>query len=270
MNKKSLIGLAVAVLLPVCCYLILKYESDSAVVMPRKYLMDTVISKVENGKMASDTIWHTTKNIHLVNQLGDSVSLYDKKGKIIVADFFFTHCGGICPQLTANMAKLQRSFIKGGDTRNKIDTSIVQFISFSIDPDHDSVSVLKDYADRYGVNHDNWWMLTGNRDSIYRFAFEEFKVDKYSKEPISPDFVHTSRFVLLDRDYKVRGYYNGLDSVSIGTLANDIGLLMLEKEKGQKSEVFSQIIDLSWLWLIIIILVIFFVVYMRERRKING
>lgn len=270
MNKKALLGLSVAVLLPVFCYLALKYASDNAVDMPRKYLLDTVVTRVEKGKMISDSIWHTTANIHLQNQLGDSVSLYDKPGKIIVADFFFTHCGSICPKLTANMAKLQQSFIRGGDTRNKIDTSIVQFVSFTIDPGRDSVPVLKDYADRYHVNHDNWWMLTGNRDSIYRFAFEEMKVDKYSNEPISPDFVHTSRFVLIDKTYKVRGYYNGLDSVSIAKLARDIGLLMLEKDKTQKSEVFTEILSLSWLWLIVISLVIFFVVYMRGRRKLNG
>ena len=174
--------------------------------MPRKYLLDTVVTRVDKGKMITDSIWHTTANIHLRNQLGDAVSLYDKPGKIIVADFFFTSCRSICPRLTANMAKLQQSFIKGGDLRKKIDSSIVQFISFSVDPAHDSVSVLKNYADRFNVNHDNWWMLTGSRDSIYKFAFEELKVDKFSEEPISPDFVHTSRFVLIDKEYKVRGY----------------------------------------------------------------
>ncbi|MCK9401926.1 MAG: SCO family protein [Chitinophagaceae bacterium] len=270
MNKKALLGLAVAVLLPVFCYLVLKYTSEGAVDLPRKYLLDTVVTRVDNGKMITDSIWHTTANIRLQNQLGNAVSLYDKPGKIIVADFFFTSCRSICPRLTANMAKLQESFLRGGNIRKKVDSSIVQFISFTVDPEHDSVSVLKDYADRFHVNHDNWWMLTGSRDSIYKFAFEELKVDKFSEEPISPDFVHTSRFVLIDKAYKVRGYYNGLDSVSIAKLARDIGLLMLEKDKTQKSSVFTEIIDLSWLWLIVITLIIFFVVYMRGRRKING
>ncbi|MDP1810532.1 MAG: SCO family protein [Sediminibacterium sp.] len=270
MNKKALLGLAVAVLLPVFCYLVLKYTSEGAVDLPRKYLLDTVVTRVDNGKMITDSIWHTTANIRLQNQLGNAVSLYDKPGKIIVADFFFTSCRSICPRLTANMAKLQESFLRGGNIRKKVDSSIVQFISFTVDPEHDSVSVLKDYADRFHVNHDNWWMLTGSRDSIYKFAFEELKVDKFSEEPISPDFVHTSRFVLIDKAYQVRGYYNGLDSVSIAKLARDIGLLMLEKDKTQKSSVFTEIIDLSWLWLIVITLIIFFVVYMRGRRKING
>lgn len=270
MNKKALLGLAVALLIPVLCYLVLQYASSRAVDMPRHYLLDTVVTRVEKGKEVSDSIWHTTANIHLQNQLGDTVGLYDKQGKVMVIDFFFTRCGSICPKLTANMSKLQQSFIRGGDTRNKIDTSIVQFVSMSVDPERDSVPVLKAYADRYGVNHDNWWMLTGNRDSIYKFAFEELKVDKFTDEPVSPEFVHTSRFVLLDKEYKVRGYYNGLDSVSLSKLARDIGLLMLEKDKTKRSEVFTEIINLSWLWLIVVVAVIFFVLYMRSRRKING
>ncbi len=263
-------GLAIALLLPVVCYLILKYESDNAVDMPRRYLLDTVVTHVDKGKMITDSIWHKTANIHLQNQLGDTVSLYDKPGKIMVIDLFFTRCGSICPKTTANMAKLQQSFITGGDTRNKIDTSIVQFISLSIDPERDSAPVLKAYADKFHVNHDNWWMLTGNKDSIYKFVFEELKVDKFSQEPVNPDFVHTSLFTLIDKDYRVRGYYDGLDSSDLSKLARDIGVLMLEKDKKQKSEVFSEILNLSWLWLIIVLLVIFFVLYMKGRRKING
>lgn len=269
MNKKALLGLSVALLLPVICYLLLKYAGDRAVDMPGHYYMDTVITKNVNGRQVTDTVWHTTKNIRLVNQLGDTVSLYDKPGKIIVADFFFTSCAGICPALTRNMSMLQQSFIKGGNLRKKIDTSIVQFISFSIDPERDSAARLKEYADRFGVNHDNWWLLTGNRDSIYRFVFEETKVDKYSEAPISPEFVHTNRFVLIDKEYKIRGYYNGLDTSSISKLARDIGFLMLEKDEKKKSTVFRQIVDLSWLWLIIACLVVFFMLYLRSKKKLD-
>ena len=122
--------------------------------------------------------------------------------------------------------------------------------------------------DRFGVIHDNWWFLTGNKKDIYQFAFEELKVDQFSEEPVSPDFVHTSRFVLIDKAFKVRGYYNGLDSAEMKKLARDIGLLMLEKDGQKKSGVFKQILDLSWLWLIIITAVIFFVTYMQNRRKV--
>jgi protein SCO1/2 len=270
MNKKALLALCIAILLPLIGYFILRGASEKAVVMPRRFLLDTVVTRVENGKEITDSIWHKTANIRLVNQLGDTVSLYDKPGKIIVADFFFTSCRSICPRLTRNMAKLQQSFIIGGDPRNKIDTSIVQFVSFSIDADRDSVPVLKDYADRFGVNHNNWWMLTGSKDSIAKFAFEQLKVDKFSGEPIDPDFVHTNRFVVLDKDYIVRGYYNGLDSTSISQLARDIGLLMLEKDKTKKSQLFIDIIDLRWLWLLVAVAVIAFITYMSKRRKVNG
>jgi protein SCO1/2 len=267
MNKKAILALLVALMIPVVSYLLVRFYSTDAVVMPKKYLPDTVLTKVVDGKMETDTVWHKIANIRLQNQLGDTVALYDKPGKIMVMDFFFTSCGGICPAMTRNMSKLQQSFIKGGNTRRKIDTSIVQFVSFTIDPERDSAHVLKKYADKMGVNHDNWWMLTGNRDTIYNFAFNELKVDKFAEGPVSPDFVHTNRFVLIDKQYHVRGYYNGLDSASLKKLARDIGLLLLEKDRTKKSTVFTQIIDLSWLWLIIVVLVTGFVLFFRSKQK---
>ena len=97
--------------------------------MPRHYLPDSIVNRVQDGKMMEDTVWHTVANIRLQNQLGDTVNLYDVQNKIIVADFFFTSCAGICPRLTKNMVQLQRSFAKGGDQFHHIDTSIVQFVS---------------------------------------------------------------------------------------------------------------------------------------------
>ena len=93
------------------------------------------------------------------------------------------------------------------------------------------------------------------------------KVDKFSDEPISPEFVHTSRFVLLDRKMQVRGYYNGLDSNSLMKLAKDVGYIMLEKDKKKKNKVFQDIIDLSWLWLVIAVLVFGFVYYIKTNFK---
>jgi protein SCO1/2 len=81
--------------------------------------------------------------------------------------------------------------------------------------------------------------------------------------------VHTSRFVLIDKNMQVRGYYNGLDSTSLLKLAKDVGYIMLEKDKKKKSKVFQQIIDLSWLWLIIAVLVGGFVYYFTSTRQKN-
>lgn len=275
MNKKALLGILLAVALPVTGYLIVKYTSERAVVIPRKYYVDDVIEGVEDGKRFSDTIWHRTQNFRLVNQLGDTVELYDLQNKIIVLDFFFTRCPSICPKMTKNMRKLQASFAKHKSGRKVIDSSIVHFISLTVDPVHDSVKVLKDYADRMGVNHDNWWFLTGDKKDIYNFAFEEMKLSIAEKD-IDTGFVHTEKFILIDKNYIIRGpadtrqvYYNGLDSSSLSLLARDVGLLMLEKDEKAKSTIFTKIISLSWLWLIVVFLVIIFVLYIVKRRAIT-
>ncbi|MCW3107647.1 MAG: hypothetical protein JWQ09_2153 [Segetibacter sp.] len=240
MNKKAVLALCIATVIPLIGYLILKKTGEDAVVMPRKYLMDSVITKTVDGKTTTDTIWHKTENVRLVNQLGDSVSLYDIQNRVIVADFFFTRCPSICPEMTKNMARLQQSFSHNNkDGRKVIDSSIVRFVSFSIDPERDSVPVLKRYADKFAVDHDNWWMLTGNKKTIYDFALNELKLGLVDGEGVDTSFIHTQKFVLLDKDYVVRGYYNGLDTTSLATLAKDIGLLMLEKDKNKKFNIFQ-------------------------------
>ncbi len=266
MNKKAFLALCLAILVPLVSYLFAKYASEEAITLPRHYLPDSVVTNVVDGRRTIDTAWHTVANIRLQNQLGDTVNLYDIKNKPIVADFFFTHCAGICPRLTASMVKLQRSFTKGGDEYHKIDTSVVQFVSFSIDPERDSAQRLKDYADRFGVNHDNWWFLTGNRDSIYNFIFEQLHVDKYAEGPIDSNFVHTNRFVLLDKTFKVRGYYDGLDSVSLGNLAHDIGLLMLEKATNPEPLPFDPAMMAIFFFITAIIVVVVIRILFKKKR----
>jgi protein SCO1/2 len=267
MNKKALLAICIAVLIPLLSYMLVKYAGDKAVEMPGHYLPDSVATSVKDGKMITDTVWHKVADIRLINQLGDTVNLYDIKGKVIVADFFFTSCAYICPTLTKNMARLQRSFLTGGDPIQKTDTSIVQFLSFSIDPERDSVSRLKQYADRFGIDHDNWWMLTGSKDSIYNFIFQELKVDKYDKEtPIDPNFAHTQRFVLLDKDFHVRGFYNGLDTASLSQLARNIGLLMLEKNPESKEPLPFDPIQMAIFFAITFITVIIILSILAKRK----
>jgi protein SCO1 len=244
MNKKALLALCIALLIPLACYFVLKMSSDGAIVMPRKYYADSILTNTVNGKTTTDTVWHAVSNIHLVNQLGDTVGLYDIKNRIIVADFFFTRCPSICPYMTKNMARLQRSFAHHNEGRRVIDSSIVQFLSFSIDPERDSVAALKKYADRYGANHDNWWFLTGPKKTIYDFALNELKLGLVDGEGVDTSFIHTQKFVLLDKDHIVRGYYNGLDTLELSKLAEDIGLLMLEKNKKEKRSIFKTSTDM--------------------------
>lgn len=205
--------------------------------MPRRYFADTITNKVENGKSITDTVWHKVSNITLTNQLGDTVSFDDIKGSIIIANYFFTRCPSICPSLTRNMKELQDA-MKMKDHRRKIDSSYVRFISFSVDPERDSVAALKKYADKYRINHDTWWMLTGPKKTIYDYAFNELKLGLQDGAGIDSNFIHTEKFVLIDRERVVRGYYNGLDSSSMSKLAEDITLLMLEKDKKKKRKIF--------------------------------
>lgn len=208
--------------------------------MPRRYFMDSVITKTVDGKTTTDTVWHKTENITLVNQLGDTVSLYDIKNRVIVADFFFTRCPSICPALTRNMARMQQSFSHYNEGRRVIDSSIVNFVSFSIDPERDSVAALKKYADKYGVDHDNWWFLTGPKKTIYDFALNELKLGLVDGEGVDTSFIHSQKMVLIDKDHIVRGYYNGLDTLDLRVLSRDIALLMLEKDKSKKRNLFRK------------------------------
>jgi protein SCO1/2 len=200
--------------------------------MPRRYFYDTVVTKLQKGKPVDDTIWHKIKPFKLLNQFGDSVGIDDWGGKIIVANFFFTSCPSICPTLTRNMKKLQTAFIK-------TDT-IVRFISFTVDPLRDTVQKIKAYGDKYGINHDTWWMLTGPKKEIYDIALNEFKASVASEGKVDTNFIHTEKFFLLDRDKVVRGFYNGLDSNHLDQLIKDIVLLNMERDKKRKRNLFRK------------------------------
>ena len=120
-----------------------------------------------------------------------------------------------------------------------MDTTFVQFLSFSVDPERDDPEHLKKYADRYGVNHDVWWLLTGDKKKIYDFALNEVKLSAVDGEGVDSNFIHTEKFVLIDKDRVVRGYYNGLDSMAMAQLAGDIVKIKLEKDKKKKRKLFS-------------------------------
>jgi len=262
-SKKALLALCLAIAVPLVSYVLVKHYGDEAVVMPRRFYEDSVITKITDGKETSDTIWHQVRNITLTNQLGRAVSLGQLRGKIIVADFFFTHCGSICPALTANMKKMQDAVVKQ-DNIKYADTSFVQFLSFSVDPERDSVPVLKKYADKYAVNHDTWWMLTGPKKEIYDFALNELKMGLVDGEGVDSNFIHTQKMVLMDKDHVVRGYYNGLDSADLSKLANDIVFIMLEKDKNYVSPL--QELKPMIPMIIIIIIVIGTVIYFLFRQ----
>jgi protein SCO1/2 len=232
MKKTTLFALLMVTLLPIASYLYVSSLSKDAIKMPRRYFYDTVMVKMEKGKKVNDTVWHKVRPFKLKNQFGKEVGLEDWGGKIIIADFFFTSCPSICPKLTRNMKKLQTAFKKTD--------SLVRFVSFTVDPARDTVQALKAYGDKFGIDHDTWFMLTGDRKELYDIALNEFKASIASNGNIDTGFIHTDRFFLLDKDRVVRGWYNGLDSANLDKLIKDVVLLNMERDKKKKRNLFRK------------------------------
>ncbi len=151
-----------------------------------------------------------------VDQSGKPYGLTDLKGKVWVADFFFTQCMGPCPMLTTRMVELQKEMARQKD---------LVFLSFSVDPDHDTPEVLNKYAGTYNADLVNWHFLTGPKEKIYKLVRENFHLAVEQKPPEKPsinDILHSLYFVLVDRDGHVRGYFNSADQDALKNLKDQI------------------------------------------------
>ena len=160
--------------------------------------------------------YHTIPNFSLVNQLGDTISQDTFKDKIYIADFFFTTCLTICPIMTGNMGAIQEA-IK--------DQEDVLLLSHSVTPERDSVSVLYQYGIEKGVNPKKWHLVTGPKKDIYNLARKSYLVAKDESGSGPFDLVHTENFVLIDKQKRIRGYYDGTDPAAIETLLEDLKVL---------------------------------------------
>ena len=277
MNTKALYSLMLALLVPILCYFIIKRASESRSLMPRHFIYDTIMLVNKKGKNVEDTVWHQLPNFTLTNQLGNKVSLEDIKGvsynnaeadtanKVIVADFFFTHCPTICPTLTQNMQRLQQSITNAQRVGDKT-PEFIQFLSFSVDPERDSVPRLKAWADRFQIDPANWWLLTGDKKTIYDLCINDMKLGLVDGEGVDTNFIHTPNFVLIDRNRNIRGYYNGLDSASISKLSGDIIYLSLEKDRTKKSFFAGKLQLLAIVFLIGIMSVAVFMYILKKKN----
>jgi protein SCO1 len=165
--------------------------------------------------------FHKIPPFKLVNQDGDTITDRTLEDKIYVANFFFTSCPGICPQMTSNLDILQQEFLNDDK---------VFLISHSVTPNRDSVEVLKKYADKRGINSKKWYLLTGDREQIYNLGRNAYFVEEnMGIEKTVDDFLHTENFVLIDKNKHIRGIYNGLNKTSIQQLITDISTLKQEK-----------------------------------------
>ncbi len=164
--------------------------------------------------------FHRISSFSLLNQEGDTLRSENLRGKIYVADFFFTSCPGICPKMTNNMALLQEAFLEDPE---------VVLLSHSVTPERDSVSVLKIYAEEKGVHSTKWHLLTGNRQEIYNLGRNDYFIEEdLGIEKDMDDFLHTENFVLIDQERHIRGIYNGLNKSDINQLIADIRTLKKE------------------------------------------
>lgn len=161
--------------------------------------------------------FHSVGQFSLSNQEGEQVNQDTVSGKIFVANFFFSTCPGICPRLKSKLEKVQEAYLADPD---------ILILSHSINPDFDTPEVLKDYAERNNVISGKWHLLTGSRDEIYALARDTYFANEDLGElQKTEEFLHSENLLLVDRNMKIRGIYNGLNASSVQNLIDDIALL---------------------------------------------
>lgn len=193
--------------------------SENAQTLPYYHTADfTPHWLTQNTKL--DTL-HTLSAFALLNQNGTAVTEKTFEGKIHVANFFFTICPGLCPRLTKSMQEIQETF------RNNPD---ILLASYSVTPDRDSVSVLRQYATTHKVQDNKWHLLTGDKKVIYQTARKSYFADENIGTKLDEnDFLHTENFILVDKNLHIRGIYNGTLQLDIQQLIEDIKLLKQEE-----------------------------------------
>lgn len=164
--------------------------------------------------------YHRISDFSLLNQNGNNVTQEDYKNKIYVADFFFTTCPDICPIMTGNMLYLQEN----------LKETNVMLASFSVTPKIDTVEVLKEYSTLKGVDDSRWNLMTGDKKQIYDLARKSYLVAKAIPDGKNHGMIHTENFVLVDRDKRIRGYYDGTNIEDMDKLLDDIQILIKSYE----------------------------------------
>ena len=160
--------------------------------------------------------YHKIKDFSMKNQNGETITQEFYNDKIYVADFFFTTCPTICPIMTENMGYIQEKI------KNDFD---ILLLSFSVTPEIDSVEQLKKYALEKNVIDSKWNLVTGNKKDIYNLARKSYLVAKTNGDGGKYDMIHTENFVLVDKEKRIRGFYDGTNSKEMDQLLNDIKIL---------------------------------------------
>nr|BCX01709.1 MAG: photosynthetic protein synthase II [Bacteroidota bacterium] len=167
-------------------------------------------------------VYGQVPDFQLLDHEGRPISLADLKGRYWVAEFFFASCAGICLQMNQNMTEVQRAFLDRADQ--------VKIVSFTVDPERDTPEVLKAYSQNWNARLEQWIFVTGPKPEIYRLARHGFKL---AADEIPPqeeggpyDFIHSSKFALVDPQGQIRGYYDGTDREEVRRLIGDLKRLL--------------------------------------------
>ena len=157
-------------------------------------------------------VFYSLPEFSLMNQNEQRVTLHDLAGKVWVADFIFTNCGGTCPLMTEKMRKLQDAL-----------PPAVHFVSFTVDPARDTTKILAAYAKEHAANQERWSFLTGDKQDLFDICIKGFKLplDTEGGTPAEP-IAHSTRFVLVDKKGDIRGYYSGTEEEELKRLASDV------------------------------------------------
>jgi protein SCO1/2 len=177
----------------------------------------------KNGK--TDTIYHTIPNFSFTNQNGKTVTQKELNNSVYVADFFFTTCHSICPIMSTQIQRVAEKF-KGN--------SEVKFLSHTVDPETDTVEQLNRYAIEHKANVNQWMFVTGDKKELYDIARTGYLLDASIGDGGPDDFIHTQNFALVDKDNRIRGYYDGTNTKEVDQLITDIDLLLAEYHYKEK------------------------------------
>jgi len=157
-------------------------------------------------------------DVTLISHNRDTLTKKHLAGKIIVSDFFFTRCRGICPVMGRNMKKLRDYILKNDNLKSDF-----ILLSHTVDPYYDSIHVLSDYAKAYGADGKLWLLVTGNKPQLYDLAINFYKLPALeTPEDTTNLYTHSERFTLVDKEGYIRGYYDGTDSSSVKQLMKDV------------------------------------------------
>ncbi len=172
---------------------------------------------VVDPSLRNSTAEHHILDFQLTDQKGRIVTLADIKGKVVLADFFFTTCGSICPKMSTQLERVQKAY--KDDPRFMI-------LSHSVTPEIDSVETLAAYADMHGADPERWRFLTGDRRQIYRLARKSWFAVKDTGDGGPDDFMHTENLILADALGRLRGFYDGTNPDDVDRAIEDIGKLL--------------------------------------------